>query len=55
MGGKPKIELPAQYNGGTLGFCCEGCPEKWAALSEQEQAEKFASANEDSASAGIKQ
>ena len=46
MGGKPKSELTAQYNGGTIGFCCEGCPEKWALLSEQEQAEKFVSANE---------
>ena len=48
MGGKPKSELTAEYNGGTIGFCCEGCPEKWAALSEQEQAEKFVSANENS-------
>lgn len=49
MGGKPKSELTAEYDGGTIGFCCEGCPEKWAALSEQEQAEKFVSANEKSA------
>ncbi len=42
MGGKPTAELIAQYDGQTIGFCCEGCPEKWAALSPEEQAEKFA-------------
>lgn len=47
IGGKPKSDLIAQYNGHTIGFCCEGCPEKWAALSEPEQADKFATAIED--------
>ena len=42
MGGKPTAELTAQYEGGTIGFCCEGCPEKWAALSAEAKAEKFA-------------
>ena len=42
MGGKPKAELTAQYEGNTIGFCCEGCHEKWAALSADEKAEKFA-------------
>jgi len=42
MGGKPTTELTAEYNGQTIGFCCDGCPQKWATLSEEEQAEKFA-------------
>lgn len=42
MGGKPTAELTAEYQGKTIGFCCEGCPEEWAALSDQEKAEKFA-------------
>ena len=42
MGGKPSAELIAEYQGKTIGFCCEGCPEKWAALSADEQEEKFA-------------
>lgn len=42
MGGKPAAELTAQYEGKTIGFCCEGCPEKWAELSDQQKAEKFA-------------
>ncbi len=47
MGGKPKSDLIAQYNGKTIGFCCEGCPEKWAALSEPERIEKFSLVNAD--------
>lgn len=42
MGGEPTEELTAEYDGKTIGFCCEGCPEKWAALSDEEKAEKFA-------------
>lgn len=42
MGGKPSSELTATYVGKTIGFCCEGCPEKWAALSDEEKAERFA-------------
>ena len=42
MGGKPKAELTTQYESRTIGFCCDGCPEKWAALSDEEKAEKFA-------------
>ncbi len=48
MGGKPKAELTADWDGKTIGFCCEGCPEKWAKLSEQERTEKFAAAAADS-------
>ena len=42
MGGKPTEELTVQYDGKTIGFCCDGCPEKWATLSDEEKAEKFA-------------
>ena len=42
MGGKPTADLIAEYQGMTIGFCCEGCPEKWAELSEEQKAEKFA-------------
>ncbi len=34
-----------QWNGKTIGFCCEGCDEKWAELSEEEKAEALAEAN----------
>jgi hypothetical protein len=44
MGGKPIADLTTQYDGETIGFCCEGCPEKWAALPAEEKAEKFAKA-----------
>jgi len=44
MGGEPTPELTAQYKGKTIGFCCDGCPQKWAALSEEDKAEKFAEA-----------
>ncbi|TWU50654.1 hypothetical protein Poly51_39470 [Rubripirellula tenax] len=42
MGGKPSAELTTQYDGKTIGFCCDGCPEKWAALSDKDKADKFA-------------
>jgi len=45
MGGEPTAELTAQYEGQTIGFCCDGCPQKWAVLSSEEKAEKFAKAN----------
>lgn len=45
MGGKPKAELTAEYEGKTIGFCCDGCPQKWDALSDEEKAEKLAAAS----------
>lgn len=42
MGGGPTAELTAEYQGKTIGFCCDGCPEKWADLSDDVKAEKFA-------------
>ncbi|WP_164104497.1 hypothetical protein [Candidatus Laterigemmans baculatus] len=46
MGGDLDTELTRQWNGKTVGFCCDGCPEDWDALSEEEKAEKFAEASE---------
>ena len=45
MGGEPTPELTRQWEGKTIGFCCEGCPEKWDALSEEEKAAKLAEAS----------
>ncbi|TWU46769.1 hypothetical protein [Rubripirellula reticaptiva] len=45
MGGKPSAELTTEYDGKTIGFCCDGCPEKWAALTDEDKAEKFAKVN----------
>ena len=42
MGGKPKAELTANYEGETIGFCCDGCPEKWSAMPAEQQAVAFA-------------
>ena len=42
MGGTPTAELTVDYDGKTIGFCCDGCPEKWAELSDDAKAEKFA-------------
>lgn len=53
MGGKPKAELTAQYKGKTIGFCCEGCPEKWAAFTEEEKAEKFDKVSHETADSGM--
>jgi len=39
--GKPLERLTTEYKGMTIGFCCEGCPEKWAALSDEEKATRF--------------
>ena len=33
-----------EYKGKTIGFCCSGCDEKWAALSDSEKEEKLAAA-----------
>ncbi|MDF1840424.1 MAG: hypothetical protein P1U77_03255 [Rubripirellula sp.] len=41
MGGKPTAELTAEYNGQTIGFCCDGCPQGWAKLTDEEKEEKF--------------
>ena len=32
------------WNGKAIGFCCDGCDEKWQALSEDEKSEKLAKA-----------
>lgn len=45
MEGEPTPELTRQWDGKTIGFCCEGCPEKWDAMSEEEKAAKFAKAS----------
>src|SRR6056297_414456 len=47
MGGEPSPELTAEYKGQTIGFCCDGCPQKWAKLSAEEKAEKFAAVKKD--------
>ena len=44
MGGKPKADLTADWNGKTIGFCCDGCPQKWEKLSAEDKAAKFAAA-----------
>ena len=45
MGGKvdPDIET-AQFKGQTVGFCCEGCDEKWNKLTDDEKDQKLAEA-----------
>ncbi|TWU04578.1 hypothetical protein [Stieleria varia] len=50
MGGKPTKELTVEYDGKTIGFCCDGCPEKWAELSDEVKAEKFAKVDAHAAS-----
>lgn len=42
MGGKPTVELITEYDGKTIGFCCEGCPEKWSELDDETKVETFA-------------
>ncbi|MFN3159196.1 MAG: hypothetical protein ACE37I_07765 [Rubinisphaera brasiliensis] len=45
MGGKvTEAGGTVDWNGKTIGFCCDGCDEKWEALSEEEKAEKLAAA-----------
>lgn len=42
MGGKVTEDGgTVQWDGKTIGFCCDGCDEKWLALSEEEKAEKL--------------
>lgn len=36
----------ADWNGETVGFCCDGCIEKWQALSEDEKKAALAKAEE---------
>lgn len=50
MGGTPKAELTTEFDGKTIGFCCAGCPEKWAALSDDEKTAKLAKASGDAES-----
>ncbi|MGD9715185.1 MAG: hypothetical protein AB7V46_24485 [Thermomicrobiales bacterium] len=46
MGGEVTAEGgTVSWNGQTIGFCCEGCSEKWAALSDEEKAEALAETN----------
>jgi hypothetical protein len=33
------------YQGKTVGFCCSGCPEKWAKLSDADKTSKLAAAS----------
>lgn len=45
MGGKVSEDGgTVAWDGKTIGFCCDGCDEKWQALSDDEKAEKFAAA-----------
>lgn len=45
MGGKVTDEGgTVVWNGKTIGFCCDGCDEKWQALSEGDKSDKFAAA-----------
>lgn len=48
MGGEVTAEGgTVEWDGKTIGFCCDGCDEKWEALSEDEKAEKLAAAQAD--------
>jgi hypothetical protein len=49
MGGKPDPELVVQWEGKTIGFCCDGCPQKWEKLSDEEKAAKLAAVSHDPA------
>ncbi|MCC9602506.1 hypothetical protein LOC67_18295 [Stieleria sp. JC731] len=45
MGGKVSADGgTVEWNGKTIGFCCDGCDEKWEALTEEEKEAKFAAA-----------
>jgi hypothetical protein len=45
MGGKVSEDGgTVQWNDETIGFCCDGCDEKWLAFSDEEKAEKLAAA-----------
>ncbi|MCA8998709.1 MAG: hypothetical protein KDA80_17040 [Planctomycetaceae bacterium] len=43
MGGKVSEDASTvEWNGMTIGFCCDGCDDKFLALSDEEKAEKLA-------------
>lgn len=45
MGGKVSQEArTVEWNGKTIGFCCDGCDEKFMALSDDDKSEKLAAA-----------
>jgi len=45
MGGKVASKGgTVEWDGKTIGFCCDGCDEKWQALSDGEKSEKLAAA-----------
>lgn len=45
MGGEVTPEGgTTQWNGQTIGFCCDGCEPKWDALSDEAKGEKLAAA-----------
>ncbi|TWT56902.1 hypothetical protein KOR42_02570 [Thalassoglobus neptunius] len=45
MGGKVSVEAKTvEWDGKTIGFCCDGCDEKFMALSDEEKSEKLAAA-----------
>ena len=47
MGGDVTAEGgTVEWNGETVGFCCDGCSEKWQALSEEEKKAALAKAEE---------
>ena len=39
----PEAEM-VSFKGETIGFCCDGCDEKWAKLSDEEKEKKLAEA-----------
>lgn len=49
MGGKVSAKAKTvEWNGKTIGFCCDGCDEEFMALSDEEKAEKLAAAADSS-------
>jgi len=45
MGGKVSAKAKTvEWNGKTIGFCCDGCDEEFMALSDEEKTEKLAAA-----------
>lgn len=56
MGGKISEEGgTVEWDGKTIGFCCDGCDEKFMALSDEEKAEKLTAAIEKSEGASSKE
>ena len=39
---KVTADLVTDFDGEKVAFCCAGCPDKWAALSDEEKATKLA-------------